>query len=69
MVSKASPHSLELTEDTRVVRFYDTLENNLGIKHKLAKYLKGSLCLGSDENFFIKYFPNEALLRKILRKI
>ena len=54
---------------TSIVWTRQTFENNFGMKHKFARYLKGSYRQSSDEHFFFKYFLNIPSLRKISPKL
>ena len=38
---------------------YDIFENNLGNKHRFAKYLLESYGLGSGQYFSFKWLPNK----------
>ena len=52
-----------------IVCYSHTFGNNLGIKHKFAKYLKESCCLASDQHFSFKCSPENAFVSKIFPKV
>ena len=47
---------------------YDTFENNLGIDYQFEKYLKENCRPSSNQHFSFKYFPKDALVKKIYPK-
>ena len=53
----------------RIVCYFRSFENNLGIKQKFTKYLKESFCLTSGQHFSFKYFPKNAFVRNIFSKL
>ena len=57
-----NPFTLRDTVES-IVCYSHTFKNNLGIKQKLAKYLKEGCCLASDQHFSFKCFPKNAFSR------
>ena len=46
-----------------------SIDNNFGMKHGFAKYLKKICRWSSDEHFSFKYFLNIAFVREISQKL
>ena len=68
MENPINPITLRDTLES-IVCYSHTYENNLGIKQKLAKYLKESCCLASDQHISFKSFPENASVGKIFPKL
>ena len=50
---------------TSVICTYHTIENNFGMKHRLAKYSKESCIWSSDEQFSFKYLLDIAFVGRL----
>ena len=62
-------HSHSRVPHGSIVCYTHTYENNLEMKHKLAKYLMESCYLASDQHFSFKYFLENAFVSKIYLKL
>ena len=51
-----------------IICYFHTFENNLGIKRKFTKYLKGSCCLTSCQHISFKYFQKKCFCYKNIFK-
>ena len=52
----------------RGLRTLDTFENNFGLNHKFAEYLKESYDMDLDQHFFFKYFVKIPFVKVISPK-